>query len=176
MALVAGKVGEVGMFRTINIPLGDREACTTIQVYRVDPCRASHDGCVTTLKIYPKTGRNHQIRKHLSYSGHPIIGDTRYWFKHAKPDQEERRREEHWRKAHNYICDLKLGHFGDDTKCEAHREECIALVSTYLEFEIPAESDAAVLGNDVVVKVETEPKEVEMIRCKLFEYCNSVEY
>lgn len=32
----------------------------------------------TTLKINPLTGRTHQIRLHLAYIGHPIIGDPLY--------------------------------------------------------------------------------------------------
>ena len=32
----------------------------------------------TLLNIYPETGRTHQIRVHLSYIGHPIIGDELY--------------------------------------------------------------------------------------------------
>lgn len=30
------------------------------------------------LEVYPKTGRTHQIRTHLSFIGHPIIGDANY--------------------------------------------------------------------------------------------------
>lgn len=30
------------------------------------------------VEAYPKTGRTHQIRVHLSYSGHPVIGDELY--------------------------------------------------------------------------------------------------
>lgn len=30
------------------------------------------------VKAYPKTGRTHQIRRHLTRENHPIIGDTRY--------------------------------------------------------------------------------------------------
>jgi len=30
------------------------------------------------LEIYPKTGRTHQIRTHLNFIGHPIIGDVAY--------------------------------------------------------------------------------------------------
>ena len=30
------------------------------------------------VKAQPKTGRKHQIRKHLHHIGHPIIGDTNY--------------------------------------------------------------------------------------------------
>ena len=29
-------------------------------------------------KVYPATGRRHQIRKHMKHLGHPLIGDTTY--------------------------------------------------------------------------------------------------
>lgn len=34
--------------------------------------------CASLLKCYPKTGRTHQIRIHLSSIGHPILGDFQY--------------------------------------------------------------------------------------------------
>ena len=33
---------------------------------------------MTLLDVYPETGRTHQIRVHLSYIGHPVIGDKLY--------------------------------------------------------------------------------------------------
>ena len=30
------------------------------------------------MELYPKTGRTHQIRIHLKFIGHPIVGDNFY--------------------------------------------------------------------------------------------------
>ncbi len=35
-------------------------------------------GGFTYLELYPKTGRTHQLRVHMSYIGHPIVGDKIY--------------------------------------------------------------------------------------------------
>jgi len=32
----------------------------------------------TLLELYPRTGRTHQIRVHLSHIGHPVVGDLLY--------------------------------------------------------------------------------------------------
>lgn len=41
------------------------------------------EGC-SLLDIFPKTGRTHQIRVHLSYIDHPIIGDKQYGNKESE--------------------------------------------------------------------------------------------
>lgn len=40
--------------------------------------RLSSDGHSTELLLRPRTGRTHQLRVHLSWLGHPILGDRLY--------------------------------------------------------------------------------------------------
>lgn len=36
---------------------------------------------VSLLELFPHTGRRHQLRRHLRWVGHPILGDRQYGFK-----------------------------------------------------------------------------------------------
>lgn len=56
---------------------GKREAVTFFKTLQRFP---NH----TLLEVWPKTGRKHQIRCHLSYIGHPVAGDALYRFKDQK--------------------------------------------------------------------------------------------
>ena len=40
---------------------------------------------VTRVELTPITGRSHQLRVHMQYLGHPIVGDTLY----ATPEQQQ---------------------------------------------------------------------------------------
>lgn len=53
----------------------------------------SQDNVSTHLRLFPKTGRTHQIRVHLSEAGHPILGDGLYGRKMKLVAQKAPRRQ-----------------------------------------------------------------------------------
>ena len=57
--------------KRMAVVLGGREARTR---YRVVEGFSGY----TLLELYPETGRTHQIRVHLAYLGHPLLGDPVY--------------------------------------------------------------------------------------------------
>jgi 23S rRNA pseudouridine1911/1915/1917 synthase len=54
---------------------GGKDAVTR---YRVLRSGTSHNTIVSLVELYPETGRTHQIRVHLKYINHPIVGDWQY--------------------------------------------------------------------------------------------------
>lgn len=84
VALVKGKMKvKEG---TVDLPIGRSAAKrTNMKISYVDGRDAftkyklirRFDG-YSLVKIFPKTGRTHQIRVHLSYLGYPVLGDKRY--------------------------------------------------------------------------------------------------
>eukprot|EP00929_Paragymnodinium_shiwhaense_P024335 TRINITY_DN15004_c0_g2_i6.p2 TRINITY_DN15004_c0_g2~~TRINITY_DN15004_c0_g2_i6.p2 ORF type:complete len:272 (+),score=28.31 TRINITY_DN15004_c0_g2_i6:616-1431(+) len=86
------------------------------------------DGWVSTVDLWPLTGRRHQLRKHMAYSlEHPIVGDRRYggW----QPGEASQNEEED--------CD-------DDSDGEDCPERNIfCLWALGIEFPHPAQSRAA---------------------------------
>jgi 23S rRNA pseudouridine1911/1915/1917 synthase len=91
LAIVAGAVGpDEG---TIDLPIG-REPRSRVFVRRGvasdgEPASTSYRverrGADRTLvRVFPRTGRRHQIRVHLAAIGHPILGDLLY----GRPDED----------------------------------------------------------------------------------------
>ena len=52
-------------------PANGRAAQTDWRVVRID-------GGTTRMRLYPRTGRSHQLRVHMAEIGHPILGDPFY--------------------------------------------------------------------------------------------------
>jgi 23S rRNA pseudouridine1911/1915/1917 synthase len=65
-----------------------REARTEWQVekrYQLEAGNLS-PGCITLLRLKPRTGRTHQLRVHLADLGFPIVGDKIYGHKRKERD------------------------------------------------------------------------------------------
>lgn len=91
-AVVRGWTPESGV---IDVPLRDkamdkrdtseqvmREACTRYQRLATTELPVAIEGYASSryslVELYPETGRQHQLRRHLQHISHPIIGDTNY--------------------------------------------------------------------------------------------------
>ncbi|CAM9814152.1 unnamed protein product [Pylaiella littoralis] len=74
VALVAGELEGSGAIVT---PLDGKASHTNYRV-RGPPVRSLKTPIITTVDLWPITGRHHQLRKHLSSLGCPILGDRRY--------------------------------------------------------------------------------------------------
>lgn len=56
-----------------------KEALTVWRVLKHCPSVKAKDGFLTLVELKPKTGRKHQLRRHLAWNyGCPIVGDTTY--------------------------------------------------------------------------------------------------
>lgn len=55
-----------------------REAVTRYRVLKRMSNVGHSRACFTLVELYPKTGRTHQLRVHMSHIGHPIVGDRMY--------------------------------------------------------------------------------------------------
>jgi hypothetical protein len=64
--------------------VGDKESLTKYSV--VDYSRSSRYGWISTVDLWPITGRRHQLRKHLLSIGYPILGDKRYSHANSSPE------------------------------------------------------------------------------------------
>lgn len=77
-ALATGEIKD--RERKIEYALDGEPAVTHLHLVSSNP-QASH------LKVKIETGRTHQIRKHLAYIGHPVVGDRTYAVRGAIPEE-----------------------------------------------------------------------------------------
>mgnify|MGYP006074756931 CR=1 FL=1 len=69
-------IGEMETSGSIHIPIDERVAITNYAV--LESVDSDRFGFLNWVKLSPKTGRRHQLRKHLSALGNPILGDKEY--------------------------------------------------------------------------------------------------
>lgn len=72
-AITIGSMSKNGM---IQSPIDDKKAISKYQVLRSIP--SDRFGTLNLVELSPETGRRHQLRKHLSGLGNPILGDKDY--------------------------------------------------------------------------------------------------
>ncbi len=72
-AVVIGKPNATG---EIDIQVDEKEAFTSYETAQTVP--SLRNTYLSLMNLNPKTGRTHQLRKHLSAIGHPIFGDKLY--------------------------------------------------------------------------------------------------
>ncbi|WP_417785335.1 RluA family pseudouridine synthase [Tenacibaculum sp.] len=73
-AICIGKMERNG---EINFPIDDKKASTSFEV--IQSIESPRFAFLNLVKLHPKTGRKHQLRKHLFSIGNPILGDKEYF-------------------------------------------------------------------------------------------------
>ncbi|MFS4469185.1 pseudouridine synthase [Maribacter sp. 2210JD10-5] len=73
-------IGETKPKGTIKTPINAKEALSEYEVLQT--LNSERFKCLNLVKLSPKTGRRHQLRKHLSGVGNPILGDAEYGLPH----------------------------------------------------------------------------------------------
>jgi 23S rRNA-/tRNA-specific pseudouridylate synthase len=66
-------------WQIIDSPLDDKYAITIWRAVRYVPSLRARDGFLTLVELKPKTGRYHQLRRHMAWNAQrSIVGDTVY--------------------------------------------------------------------------------------------------
>ena len=66
-------------WQIVDSPLDDKHAVTIWRAVRYIPSLRARDGFLTLVELKPKTGRYHQLRRHMSWNAQrAIVGDTVY--------------------------------------------------------------------------------------------------
>jgi len=127
-------------FFTVDYPIEGKDAVTLWRT--VATCSSDPWGTISLVHLIPKTGRNHQIRRHLRYClGSAIVGDAKYGgavhSRAAKMEQLEARNDKGM-----FLCSNALS-FEGTHNTDDHGEERRISVQTPLP-----EKFSAILGQD----------------------------
>ncbi len=85
VAIVAGKLEPLQ--GTISTNVAGKRCITRYEVTKYS--RSHQYDWVSTVYLFPVTGRKHQLRRHMQSIGHSIIGDRRYSFADTWPDSSD---------------------------------------------------------------------------------------
>ena len=69
-------IGSMEKSGAITYPIDGKESISEFEVLKTVPSKRFK--YLNLVKLTPKTGRRHQLRKHLSELGNPILGDREY--------------------------------------------------------------------------------------------------
>ena len=72
-AILVGRLDGDG---TVNSAINGRPATSRYTALQHSP--SLHCTTLTTVDLFPETGRTHQLRRHMTSLGHPILGDDLY--------------------------------------------------------------------------------------------------
>lgn len=75
-AYYAITIGKMNVKDTIYTDIDNKAAVSNYKV--IESVDSKRFGQLNLVKLQPMTGRRHQLRKHLSSIGHPILGDKDY--------------------------------------------------------------------------------------------------
>ena len=109
-----------------------------VQHIRCDDDMAQ-DGWLSLVDLFPVTGRNHQLRRHLKHIGHPIWGDKKY-----APYRK--------RKAESDPSEMNRADVINSIKVEDDPHARLCLWATEISFPHPE------TGIDLTVKLEKQPE------------------
>ncbi|MFW2375203.1 MAG: RluA family pseudouridine synthase, partial [Cellulophaga baltica] len=69
-------IGTMNAEGEISTTIDEKPSCSTYSVIASAP--SERFGTINLVQLDPKTGRRHQLRKHLASIGNPILGDKDY--------------------------------------------------------------------------------------------------
>ena len=110
----------------IDVPIDKKEAVTKWQVIEYTPClEPAAKGFITTVDLWPDTGRKHQLRKHMQALGCPIWGDKRYGpYNVAQEKNYETKRRKKEDEVHSDHVMLSIANGHNDLLESATVEQC----------------------------------------------------